>query len=112
MRLPTPWGASLTGGVVASSSLVASVSSAVSAIPPEVRGLLGALVAAVLADLVGELRVWGRRKVARWLGNPDPAPVEPSSSPALPVPVPVESTPAQVDPVDAPADVVEPREAP
>jgi hypothetical protein len=110
VKLPVPWGASLTGGVVASSSLVASVSSAVSAIPPELRGLFGALLAAVLADVVGEVRVWGRRRLARWLGNPDPAPVEPSSSAALPDPV--ESTPGQVDPVDAPADAIEPREGP
>lgn len=98
MKLPTPWGASLTGGVVASSSLVASVSSAVSSIPPEVRGLLGALVAAFLADVTGELRVWLRRKLARRLGNPDPVPAV--EAPALPSAVEPSSSAGEPDPRD------------
>jgi hypothetical protein len=86
MTAPRHWLAGLSGGAIVNTNLVASASSWWATLPPELRGMVGALVAGVLAELVAVLRVWVRNRAARSLGvtMPDDA----TATPATPEPTP------------------------
>lgn len=80
---PRHWLAGLSGGALASTSVVASASSWWASLPPELRGLVGALLAGVLAELVALLRAWLRKRGEQLL---DVRVDAPSSEPVAPPP--------------------------
>lgn len=96
MSRPSQWAAGLTGGVVASSSLFASMSALWAALPAEVRGFVGALIAGFVAELATVGRAWLRARASRALGVrvPDDQ-ASPGETPA--------AEPATVDQAPAPS---------